>query len=338
MFAGSHELMVDFAHRGIDLPKFSVTWISANVYRILLPDGSWQLGVMSNEKKQICFGNGTAINCWTKMVRSSAIRITACSVTVTSSTEACSRFFALVAARPSFSSLSTRDSAPVGSATLPVYNALGGPQGKGHVSFLRAQSQYLDAGPRTLNIATNGGLTIVGVVRFTGTAGSWERIIDLGSGPAVNNLVVGRPGTAPNLCLSFRNGGSEIIRTLSGVIEQNTWLTAVVRYRESTREWWFTVNGVAASAGNASASLADRTLSLTYMGRSHWAHLGDAYLNGDIAGVFVVDEHLSTDATTAIADAMVRGVDLTETSGWPDFPPSGYNIAAARTLSGGLLL
>jgi hypothetical protein len=61
-------------------------------------------------------------------------------------------------------------------------------------------------------------------------------------------------------------------------------------------------------------------------------------LNGDIAGVFVVDEYLSTDATSAIADAMVRGVDLTETSGWTDFSASGYNVAAARTLSGGLLL
>jgi hypothetical protein len=61
------------------------------------------------------------------------------------------------------------------------------------------------------------------------------------------------------------------------------------------------------------------------------------FLNGDIAGVFVVDEYLSTDATSAIADAMVRGVDLTDTSGWTDFPASGYNIAAARTLSGGPL-
>ncbi len=47
---------------------------------------------------------------------------------------------------------STRASAPVGSAILPVYNAAGGPQGKGHVSFNRANSQYLDAGLRTLNI------------------------------------------------------------------------------------------------------------------------------------------------------------------------------------------
>jgi hypothetical protein len=65
------------------------------------------------------------------------------------------RFLALITSRPSFASVSTRGMAPVGSAILPVYNALGGPQGKGHVTFDRAQSQYLNAGSRTLNVATN---------------------------------------------------------------------------------------------------------------------------------------------------------------------------------------
>ena len=46
--------------------------------------------------------------------------------------------------------------APVSSSILPVYNALGGPLGKDHVTFDRAQSQYLHAGARTLKIATNG--------------------------------------------------------------------------------------------------------------------------------------------------------------------------------------
>jgi hypothetical protein len=98
------------------------------------------------------------------------------------SSSTCARFLALVlGSPPRFASVSSRNRAPLGSAVLPVYNALGGPQGKGHVTFDRAQSQYLDAGARTLNIATNGGLTIVAVVRFTGTVGDFERIIDLGS-------------------------------------------------------------------------------------------------------------------------------------------------------------
>ena len=32
-------------------------------------------------------------------------------------------------------------------------------------------------------------------------------------------------------------------------------------------------------------------------------------MNGDIADVFVFDDYLSTDATSAIADLMVRGMD-----------------------------
>jgi hypothetical protein len=35
------------------------------------------------------------------------------------------------------------------------------------------------------------------------------------------------------------------------------------------------------------------------------------YIQGDMAGVFVVDEFLSGDAAAAVADAMVRGEDLT---------------------------
>ena len=44
------------------------------------------------------------------------------------------------------------------------------------------------------------------------------------------------------------------------------------------------------------------------MGKSWWSV--DDYFNGDMAGVFVVDEYLSTDATSAIADSMARGEDL----------------------------
>jgi hypothetical protein len=152
----------------------------------------------------------------------------------------------------------------------------------------------------------------VAVARFTGTIGASERIIDMGGGAGVNNLLLTRSGTASDLRIDFYDGSNnQIIHSiLSGVIVQNTWMTAMVRYRASTREWWFTANGVA-SAGTASASLVDRTMSSTYMGKSWWSN---DYLNGDIAGVFVVDEYLSTAATSAIADFMKQGVDLT-TSG-----------------------
>jgi hypothetical protein len=228
------------------------------------------------------------------------------------SSSTCARFLALVlGSPPRFATVSSRGSASLGSAVLPVYSAFGGPQGKGHVTFDRAQSQYLDAGPRTLNIATNGGLTIVVVVRFTGTAGDWERIIDLGSGADTNNLVLGRWSTNNGFNLVFQTYQYKPVNhyIANNMIQQNLWVTVVVRYSAFTRQFVVKVNNAADYTGTATDTVPDRTVSETYMGRS--ARSGDAYFNGDIAGVFVVDEYLSTNATSAIADDMARGEDLT---------------------------
>ena len=234
------------------------------------------------------------------------------------SSSTCARFLALVlGSPPRFASMSSRDSAPLGSAVLPVYNALGGPQGKGHVTFDRTQSQYLNAGPRTLNIATNGGLTIVAVVRFTGTIGEWERIIDMTGAcdggctfPHSSNIMLTRFGSETGLRIEFWNGGDNVVLHTCGVIVQNTWLTVVVSYRASTKEY-AVKNADVECVGPAPQAVSDRVSSNTFMGKSQWSTWGNAYFNGDMAGVFVVDEYLSADATSAIADAMARGEDLT---------------------------
>jgi hypothetical protein len=170
------------------------------------------------------------------------------------SSSTCTRFLALVlGSPPRFASMSPRNSAPLGSAILPVYNALGGPQGKGHVTFDRTKSQYLDAGQRTMNIATNGGLTIVAMVRFTGTTGHQERILDMASSQD-NNLVVSRSTTTTTLETTIFQGGSFFRWSSSGVIVQDSWLTVVVRYRASTREYSLTVNNAKYVSGTASAT------------------------------------------------------------------------------------
>ena len=127
-----------------------------------------------------------------------------------------------------------------------------------------------------------------------------------GYGNQGNNLVVGRSTTTTTLELQ---AFPVIYFSSSGVIVQDSWLTVVVRYRASTREYSLTVNNANSVSGTASAAVTDRTLSGTYMGKSWWSV--DVYFNGDMAGVFVVDEYLSADATSAIADAMARGEDLT---------------------------
>ena len=57
---------------------------------------------------------------------------------------------------------------------MPTYNPLGGPNGKGHVSFDRTKFQVLETGPRNFNAHTNGGLTILMLMRYTGTTAAYE--------------------------------------------------------------------------------------------------------------------------------------------------------------------
>jgi hypothetical protein len=227
---------------------------------------------------------------------------------------ACDRFIALIP-KPSFASVSTRLNDAVGN--LPTYSAAGGPSGKGHVSFARASSQYLNAGARTFNVATNGGFTIVAVVRFTGTVGSYETIIDLGSNKPSNNIMLQRESTTSELSLYVYNAATLSARKQTtqnsqaqGNLVQNSWLTIVCTYRVSPSVSVLSVNGISFSVDIYSA-ITDRTVSATYVGRSWWPN--DAYPNYDIAGLFFVDEYLSTDVTTAIVNTIANGVDMTDT-------------------------
>ncbi len=112
----------------------------------------------------------------------------------------CGRFVALVLQDPpKFASVSTRNSAPVGSTHMPSYNASGGPQGNGHVTFEATKTQYLEMGVRTLQIASNGGLTIVAVVRFNSFGNLSEKVVCMGDGAQMDNILVGRVAASNSL-------------------------------------------------------------------------------------------------------------------------------------------
>jgi hypothetical protein len=146
-------------------------------------------------------------------------------------------------------------------------------------------------------------------VRFTGTGpfpDSGETIIGLQSSEFAE-VHLYRQSTSTKLRFVIFNSGLVTVEavTNSGVLLQSTWLTLVATYRASTKEFQLTVNNALCVDGTALADVTDKTLSTSRLG------LGYGYFNGDIAGAFVVDEYLSTDATSAIVDLMVRGVDLT---------------------------
>ena len=161
------------------------------------------------------------------------------------------------------------------SSSVLSYSAAGGPAGNGHVSFNRAESDFLNAGTRTLNIASNGGFTLVAVVRFTGSPGYYERIIGFGSGTPNNQVLLARDQTGADLIFQNFNANSVVlvIRSTSGPIVQNTWLTIIARYDASTLAAELRVNGVVVGTATASAALTDRTLTNTYVGKSHWRRM-----------------------------------------------------------------
>jgi hypothetical protein len=64
------------------------------------------------------------------------------------------------------------------------------------------------------------------------------------------------------------------------------------------------INGAVVFSQTASAAVTDKTLSGTYVGKSHYCCTGDAYLSADMAGLVVVDRYLHIDAATALADSM----------------------------------
>ncbi len=92
-----------------------------------------------------------------------------------------------------------------------------------------------DGGARTFNIASNGGFIVVAVVRFRGSPGYYERIIDFGNGPFDNNILVAREDTTCNLHFSLREGGTEVCvvgpsyhtNICNSVIVQDQWIAIV---------------------------------------------------------------------------------------------------------------
>jgi len=182
-----------------------------------------------------------------------------------------------------------------------------GPDGRGAVFFDRSLSQFLDGGIHTFNIASNGGFTAVAVVKFTGIAGSFERIFDFGDGGRARNILMGRDGTSTSLYVAILDEGVvDCSARLSNVIMQNTWITVIAAYRSSDKTLQLRVGSDFISTVCATARL-DRVFSTTYVGRSNRA--ADAYFSGSIAGVHLVDELLDEAKIWQIVDRIFQGID-----------------------------
>lgn len=191
------------------------------------------------------------------------------------------------------------------SGNRPVYNNRGGYTNEmGYVNFDRASSQHLNGGSRTLNIATNGGLTIVCLIKFSGTASSFERIIDFGNGQANSNILFGRLGATSAIYLDGLNATTAFgnVSSSTGVIVQDEWAIFSARYTASTRGVELFKNNTLIASGTTTIAITDRTITTSYVGRSNWS--ADTYLNGQMAGLYVFDRLLSYNEMISLGNSL----------------------------------
>lgn len=183
----------------------------------------------------------------------------------------------------------------------PSFLTTGGYNNGPLVRLARASSQYFDGGSQAFNIATGGGFTILALVKFTGTAGAYERIIDFGTQTTfVNDIVFCRESTGTNLNLAFwSSAGSFQTGIVASAIVQDQWAVFAGRYTSSTATLQLYKNDVQIGGTLTSVPvITNRTVPNTYIGRSVSA--SDAYANMDIGCILVYDRSLSiAELTTA---------------------------------------
>lgn len=134
---------------------------------------------------------------------------------------------------------------------------------------------YFSAGSFTFNIASNGGVSTFSRVNFL-TQDNWERVYDYGNSSANNNLLLARIGTSQSTRFEMFQGSTA--HTLdSSSITNNTWHSFGNRISGSGTSWTFTTrrDGSQVASSVKNVSFTNRTISGSYIGRSHW--FGDNY-------------------------------------------------------------
>jgi hypothetical protein len=167
-----------------------------------------------------------------------------------------------------------------------------------YVSLVNASSQYFNAGSKTFNISTNGGFTIIWYGAFTSSGNNYERIFDFHNSGPNDNILVTRVGTGTTIRFAIRVGTStEYAIDLASGITQNEWAVWTFRYNNSNRAMEILKNGVLLSSGTAGATISNRTLTNTWIGRSAWS--SDAYSSINTVGLYVYDSCLADNAQVA---------------------------------------
>ena len=228
------------------------------------------------------------------------------------------------ASPPRLASLASRAETETRAAgdTLPTYDAQGGPDGHGAVHFDRDKQQFLNGGARSFDFTTHDGLTMVVLARLTGLAadGGYESIMYwLNANEQMSLMRNANTGE-----VMFNLGTSNNCVFSNDAITQTAWLAITVTF--DYVYGWATVVVNTNTRDKSCNTRFDKHFNPdnTYVGKSPF---NAPYLQGDVAGLFVVDAQLSVEEAEAILARMRAGLD---TLGTCTACPAGKNMVGGE--------
>ena len=156
-----------------------------------------------------------------------------------------------------------------------------------YVRTERASIQSVVGGPRNWNVQTGGGFTVLATIKFRGTPGIDERIVDF---PSTGSDHFGFHRNYNNAGLAFYSGPTVLYSSTANVIVQDEWAVFACRFTNPSTMAIFKNNVSIASRTDAPACV-DRVLLNSYIARSNWT---SDHTDADIKNVVVYDRALST--------------------------------------------
>ena len=122
-------------------------------------------------------------------------------------------------------------------------------------------------------------MTVFIVGRFT-SVNQYERLMDFGNGAGIDNLWIGRHYSSNDLMCECIGWGSGVL--IGGAVNDGNWHLWMVRIKNSSSSSTLDIYYDSSNPGmtkTSAASVAARTVSSNYIGRSNW---NDPYLDGQI--------------------------------------------------------
>lgn len=173
----------------------------------------------------------------------------------------------------------------VGGSAGPIYDTS---TGNPHIAFNGVSStvgDYLDYGSTTWNIATNGGFTFIGMVRFNTITSSRERVFNLyksGGTEVLTRLLLARVGTTNTISVYIGNLTTLSALTVTNGIVNGSWQIFACRVQNEGVDTWrisLWINNIKTTGSTFTMSMNDLITTNSYIGRSDIA--GDIYSDID---------------------------------------------------------